>query len=142
VGLFVPGLGPVVANDAYASPEVWSAFERDQYHSPRVVWGREVNLITLGLAHQIAAAVDGRGQPQDPALAPYVTALTSALRGIQDAVEASGLRHAELWSYHIENGKLVPARYGTASDVQLWNTTSLAVQWALAHLPVASTTQR
>ena len=48
----------MVANDAYASPEVWSAFERDRYHSPRVVWGREVNLITLGLAHQLAGAVD------------------------------------------------------------------------------------
>lgn len=135
VGLFVEGLGPVVANDAYASPEVWSAFEHDQYHSPRVVWGREVNLITLGLAHQIAAAVDAGDQPRDAALTPYVARLTAALRRIQDAVDASGLRHAELWSYRIENGKLVPARYGTASDVQLWNTTSLAVQWALAHLP-------
>jgi hypothetical protein len=60
-GLFVDGLGPLVANDAYASPEVWSAFESDRYHSPRVVWGREVNLITLGLAHQLAAAVDAQG---------------------------------------------------------------------------------
>ena len=142
VGLFVQGLGPVVANDAYASPEVWSAFEHDQYHSPRVVWGREVNLITLGLAHQIALAVDDSGQPRDPANSGYVAGLTSALRRIQDAVEASGLRHAELWSYHVENGRLVPARYGTASDVQLWNTTSLAVQWALAHLPSTAGRER
>jgi hypothetical protein len=141
-GLFVARLGPLVANDAYASPEVWSAFEHDQYHSPRVVWGREVNLITLGLAHQIAAAVDERGQPRDSSLAPYVASLTSALRRIQDAVEASGLRHAELWSYRIENGTLVPSRYGTASDVQLWNTTALAVRWALAHLPDGSVSSR
>jgi hypothetical protein len=135
VGLFVAGLGPVVANDAYASPEVWNAFEHDQYHSPRVVWGREVNLITLGLAHQISASTNDRGQPRDATMNAYVAGLTTALRKVQDAVEASGLRHAELWSYRIDNGKLVPARYGTASDVQLWNTTSLAVQWALAHLP-------
>ena len=56
VGLFVDALGPVVANDAYASPEVWRMFEKDLYHSPRVVWGREVNLFLLGTADQIAAA--------------------------------------------------------------------------------------
>src|SRR5262249_3861558 len=39
VGLLVDGVGPVVANDAYATPPVWTAFERDQYHGPRVVWG-------------------------------------------------------------------------------------------------------
>jgi hypothetical protein len=135
VGLFVDGLGPLVANDAYAAPEVWSAFERDRYHSPRVVWGREVNLITLGLAHQLAAAVDARGRPRDPSLAGYVTSLTSALRRIQGAVDASGLRHFELWSYRIDGNRLQPVRYGTSSDVQLWNTTSLAVQFALSRLP-------
>jgi hypothetical protein len=134
-GLFVDRLGPLVANDAYASPDVRSAFEKDQYHSPRVVWGREVNLITLGLVHQLSLAVDARGRPRDPALTSYVASLTSALRRIQTAVDASGLRHFELWSYKIEGGRLQPVRYGTSSDVQLWNTTSLAVQWALARLP-------
>jgi hypothetical protein len=134
-GLYVDRLGPLVANDAYASPEVWSVFERDQYHSPRVVWGREVNLITLGLARQLAAAVDARGRPRDPSLTPWVASLSSALRKVQTAVDASGLRQFELWSYHIDNGRLQPVRYGTSSDVQLWNTTSLAVQWALARLP-------
>jgi hypothetical protein len=138
-GLFVDRLGPVVANDTYASPEVWSVFERDQYHSPRVVWGREVNLITLGLAHQLALVVDNRGRPRDPSLTSYVAGLASALRKIQSAVDASGLRHFELWSYRIEGGRLQPVRYGTSSDVQLWNTTSLAVQWALARLPKAVT---
>lgn len=139
VGLFVEGLGPVVANDAYASPEVWSAFEADRYHSPRVVWGREVNLITLGLAHQLAAATDNQGRPRDPALAPYVTKLATALRRTQAAVNASGLRQFELWSYRIDGDRLQPVRYGTSSDVQLWNTTALAVQWALARLPKALT---
>src|SRR4029077_17113223 len=35
-GLFVDGLGPVVANDAYAARDVWEAFRRDPYHSPTV----------------------------------------------------------------------------------------------------------
>ena len=141
-GLFVDRLGPVVANDTYATPEVWSAFEKDQYHSPRVVWGREVNLITLGLVHQIALAVDARGRPRDPSQTAYVASLTGALRKIQSAVDASGLRHFELWSYRIDGGRLLPVRYGTSSDVQLWNTTSLAVQWALAKLPRTTLSQR
>src|SRR6266567_580081 len=33
-GLFVDGLGPLVANDAYATRDVWEAFRRDRYHSP------------------------------------------------------------------------------------------------------------
>jgi hypothetical protein len=135
VGLFVEGLGPLVANDAYASPEVWKTFENDRYHSPRVVWGREVNLITLGLAHQLAAATDAQGRPRDPAQAAYVNRLELALHRTQAAVNASGLRQFELWSYKIDNDRLQPVRYGTSSDVQLWNTTALAVQWALARLP-------
>jgi len=47
------------------------------------------------------------------------------------AVDRSGLRHAELWSYRIDNGRLVPTRYGTSSDVQLWSLTDLAVQYLL-----------
>jgi hypothetical protein len=137
VGLLVEGLGPLVANDAYASPEVWNTFEHDRYHSPRVVWGREVNLITLGLAHQLAAAVDAQGRPRDPSLAPYVARLASTLKRTQAAVTASGLRQFELWSYRIDNDRLQPVRYGTSSDVQLWNTTALAVQWALSRLPKA-----
>jgi hypothetical protein len=122
VGLFVAGLGPLVANDAYASPAVWERFESDAYHSPRVVWGREVNLLFLGLAGRIAA---------DPATArPF----RDGLRRTLAAVDASGLRHNELWSYHIEEGRLSPIRYGTSSDVQLWNATDLAVQFVLAQL--------
>jgi hypothetical protein len=35
----------------------------------------------------------------------------------------------------VEAGRLLPVRYGTGSDVQLWNTTDLAVQYALSRLP-------
>jgi hypothetical protein len=51
-----------------------------------------------------------------------------------DAVARSGLRQAELWSYRLENGSLRPVRYGSSSDVQLWNLTDLAVQFLLARL--------
>ncbi len=129
VGLLVDGLGPLVANDAYAPREIWKRFKADIYHSPRVVWGREVNLLFLGLANRITAAAD------DPALGPYVTTLRNALENTTRAVEASGLGYNELWSYRIAGDQLRPIRYGTSSDVQLWNTTDLAVEFVLSQLP-------
>src|SRR5438876_1149560 len=126
-GLFVEDLGPLVANDAYASPDVWDSFRRDRYHSPTVVWGRDVNALLAGLATQILAAAPGSD----------VSALQDALRRTVTAVERSGLRHAELWSYRIDagGGRLLPERYGTSSDVQLWSLTDLAVEYLLARLP-------
>jgi hypothetical protein len=134
VGLFVDRLGPLVANDAYAPPGVWEAFRRDTYHSPRVVWGREVNLVLLGLANQISGATDAAGRPRDPALTSYVTEMRDALRRANAAVEASGLKHNELWSYEISGGTLRPIRYGASTDVQLWNVTDLAVQFVLSRI--------
>jgi hypothetical protein len=87
-----------------------------------VVWGREVNLLLLGLANAVAAGADCDGRYRE------------MLRRTLDAVHASGLEHNELWSYRIEDGKLRPTRYGTTSDIQLWNGTSLAVQFALARM--------
>ncbi len=100
---------------------MWEAFRTDRYHSPSVVWGRDVNILLAGLAMQMRAAPPGAD------LAP----LANAVRRTTLAVDRSGLRHAELWSYRIENGRLVPSRYGTSSDVQLWSLTDLAVQYLL-----------
>ena len=116
VGLLVDSLGPLVANDAYASQRIWGRFREDLYHSPRVVWGREVNLISLGLS-----------QARGKVPADWLTRILAA-------VQASGLGHNELWSYRIEGDRLLPMRYGTSSDVQLWNTTDLAVEFELARL--------
>ena len=134
VGLFADGLGPFVANDAYATPSVWEAFKADTYHSPRVVWGREVNLILLGLANQINAAPSGSAASAE--VRQYTDEMRAALRRVYDAVEASGLKHNELWSFEIEDGKLKPIRYGASTDVQLWNVTDLAVQFVLRPLGV------
>ena len=110
VGLFIDGVGLAVANDAYASPAVWQMFEHDLYHSPRVVWGREVNVLLAALAT--------RNRP-------------GAIDSVRTAVARSGLQYAELWSYKFENGMLRPVRYGSSSDVQLWTLTDLAVQYLL-----------
>ena len=130
VGLRVEGLGPVVANDAYAPRAVREAFAKDAYHSPRVVWGREVNLLLLGLATVGVRATAGR----EPALARQLRPALEALRQTNDDVRASGLEHNELWSYRIEGGRLVPTRYGAGSDVQLWSTTDLAVQFMMSRI--------
>ncbi len=135
VGVFVAGLGPLAANDAYASPEIWENFRRDHYHSPRVVWGREVNLLLLGLTNQINAAFDESGNLRDPGLERYVRTLHEGLTQTLAAVEQSGLKHNELWTYRIEDGQLVPLRYAVSTDIQLWNLTDLAVQYGLSLMP-------
>ena len=132
VGLLVEGAGPVVANDAYAPPSIWRAFERDRYHGPRVVWGRENNLFLIGTMERIADA-SGAGAPRDGSMAPYVRELRGAISQVLAAVEASGF-HSELWSYELRNGRVVPVRYGSGSDVQLWSTTDLVVQYQRSRL--------
>lgn len=131
IGLFVEGIGPLVSQDTYASAEIWENFRRDPYHSPRVVWGREVNLLILGLRKQILAALDPQDELKDPRLESFVAALRHMLTTIRTAVDASGLRHNELWSYRIQDTRLLPVRYATSCDVQLWNLTDLAVRFLL-----------
>ena len=80
-------------------------FEKDLYHSPRVVWGREVNLFLLGTADQISAALDSAGHATDPSLEPYVRSLRSSLERVLSAVTASHLQHNEVWSYRISDGR-------------------------------------
>ena len=127
-GLLVDRIGPVVANDAYATPAIWDAFAKDPYHGPRVVWGREVNFFLLGIAQQIVRA--RQHDQTDPAL---VNELRIALQTIRTAVEQSGF-HTELWSYGFDHGTLGAMRYGSGADIQLWSTTDLAVQYVLARL--------
>lgn len=141
-GLYVDGLGPLVANDAFASREVWESFDRDRYHSPRVVWGREVNLILAALAGQLSASTDSTGRPLDERLAELVGDASGTLYEVMDAVEASGMGHFELWSYRVDGDRLQPVRYGSSTDVQLWNLTSLAVQYLLDRLPAPQLTNR
>jgi hypothetical protein len=131
VGLLVDRIGPVVANDAYATPAVWDAFVKDPYHGPRVVWGREVNLFLLGMANQLS-----RDSDTGVKAAERRSVMRTALNTVRSAVEESGF-HTELWSYGFERGTLGAMRYGSGADIQLWSTTDLAVQYVLARLPAA-----
>ncbi|HEX4562511.1 MAG TPA: alpha,alpha-trehalase TreF [Gemmatimonadales bacterium] len=126
VGLFVPGLGPVVANDAYADPGVWQAFAQDAYHSPAVVWGRDVNIILAAMSEAILAT-DSMGRPA-------ADTLRVLLDTVATAVQRSRMGYNELWSYRVTSDSLHPERYGVSSDVQLWTLTDIAVQYLLAEL--------
>ncbi|MEO7965881.1 MAG: hypothetical protein ABIT38_18375, partial [Gemmatimonadaceae bacterium] len=131
VGLLIDRVGPVVANDAYAPPNVWRDFVRDAYHGPRVAWGREVNLFLLGAANRLSMAPQARiDQRQRDA---FARELHESIAHVRAAVEASGFR-SELWSYEFPGGRLNPVRYGSGGDVQLWSTTDLVVQYTLSHL--------
>lgn len=132
VGLLIDRVGPVVANDAYATPDVWRDFVRDAYHGPRVAWGREVNLFLLGVGSHLSSAKNAE-LPADRRAA-YAQELRTSIGAIRRAVEASGFR-SELWSYEFPNGRLTPVRYGSGGDVQLWSTTDLVVQFMLSRLP-------
>lgn len=123
-GLLIPAIGAVVANDAYATPAVWQAFDDDPYHGPRVVWGREVNLFLLGVASHL---------PHLQRDAAGTELLRTAAARVRDAVAASGFR-SELWRYDFPAGRPQPMRYGSGGDVQLWSTTDLAVQYVWARL--------
>jgi len=72
--------------------------------------------------------VGSRSHPT-PELAAYRRELTNAITQVSAAVDASGF-HSELWSYELRNGRVVPVRYGSGSDVQLWSTTDLSVGYA------------
>ncbi len=128
-GLFVDRIGPVVANDAYASPAVWDSFVKDPYHGPRVVWGREANLFLLGVANRIERA----RQPGMATESAYMAELRGSLEKVRTAVEQSGF-HTELWSYGFDRGQLGAMRYGSGADIQLWSTTDLAVQYVLSKM--------
>lgn len=129
VGLMIDNIGPVVANDAFATREVWQAFVDDPYHGPRVVWGREVHLFLEGLSMTIARAE--ALPPGDAARDAFVAELRRAMSRVSDAVEASGFR-SELWSYEFPGGTPRAVRYGSGGDIQLWSTTDLAVQFLRA----------
>jgi len=138
VGLFVDGVGPLAANDFYADESAQQGFRDDSYHSPRTIWGRDVNLLAMGLARQVAAAYgpDGRLTNASDEFRRYVENLRNALDRVLDAVAASGMQHNEVWSYRVDEAGLYPLRLAVSSDVQLWNLTDLAVRYQLDRLPL------
>jgi hypothetical protein len=61
--------------------------------------------------------------------APVIRELREVLRTVLTAVDTSGMKQNELWTYKIAGRTLSPARYEFSCDIQLWNLTDLAVQF-------------
>ncbi len=134
IGLLINNIGSVCVNDIYTSQKIWENFYNDRYHSPFVVWGREVNLILLGLSKQILSAYDNNGKLINEKLLIWVEKLKEILKTIKTTVDNSNLQHNELWSYEIKDETLYPKRYSTSSDIQLWNLTDLSAQFYLENV--------
>ena len=81
-----------------------------------------MNLFLLGVTGLLLG-------PPDPRLAPIAAQLKDALESVRGAVRGSGLKESELWTYAVNGGHLVPARYPASCDIQLWNLTDLAVDF-------------
>ena len=92
-------------------------------------------MIFLGLSKQILNAYNAQGNLKDQKLQSYVKELKDILNKLHSAVEESGLKYNELWSYQIANGKLHPQRYETTSDIQLWNITNLSSEYLMNQIP-------
>ncbi len=131
IGLFVEGLGTLAANDVIASQKIWERFRNDDYHSPTTVWGREINLLLLGLMKEIVTIERLSEVEKSDRLIKYHDFFTERLLTMLNAVETSGLKHTELWTYRIHDGVLHPLRYPTTSDIQLWSLTDLTLQFYL-----------
>jgi hypothetical protein len=127
-GLMTP-VGIVVANPALSGDAALTArFTPHDYHGT-VVWSWQQALMAAGLSRQLARA----DLPEDAkhALADAERALWSAIRATQE----KGMSTAELWSFHVRDGRMELMPFGEgggdadeSNAVQLWSTVFLAVR--------------
>ena len=102
----------------------------DQLHArPLLLAGLEPgvhgHMVNFGDGTPVATSISGGSNPRGR----HEYARPGDYQVVASAVDASGF-HSELWSYQLRGGRIVPVRYGSGSDVQLWSTTDLAVSFA------------
>ncbi|WP_374297121.1 hypothetical protein [Sphingomonas sp.] len=124
-GLMTP-VGLLVANPAFAAPDVQARFGASAYHGT-VVWSWQQAVLAAGLNRQIART----DLPAD-IRARAVAARTQLWRAIQSAGE---VRTSELWSWAYRDGGYRVAPFGAQSGdadesnaAQLWSTVFLALR--------------
>lgn len=119
-------VGLVVANAAFAGPEVRPRFTPAAYHGA-VVWSWQQALLAAGIERQLArrdlpAATRGR--------------LTVAQGALWRAITATrDVQSSELWSWTFREGRYIVAPFGAgkadadeSNAAQLWSTVYLAVR--------------
>jgi hypothetical protein len=119
------GVGPVVANPAYAGEAMEASFGRSRYHGT-VVWSWQQAMLAAGIDRQLQ-----RDDLNDAAHAVLGSAQAS-LRSVIDAVHA--VRGSELWSWSQKNGTYRVEPFGQRQEdetesnaAQLWSTVYLAL---------------
>ncbi len=133
-GLLIDDVGLLATNDIH-EPSAWKAFEKDPYHGPKVVWGREVAQFQIAALRNFLRLFDSKGKLIDPATAPHAQKLYDAAKRVRDAAIRSGLVQNEVWSYTKDSatGKAKAVRYGSrtedTSDIQLWNAMFLMSEY-------------
>lgn len=122
-GLMTPA-GMVVANAAFAPPELLARFSRAAYHGA-VVWSWQQALMLAGLDRQL------RRRDLQPQVRAELVRFRDLLHGLLNANRK--LANSELWSWADKQGKIVPTAFGSASAdadesnaAQLWSAASLA----------------
>jgi len=118
-------VGLLVANAAYAGPDLRPLFGPDRYHGA-VVWSWQQALLAAGLARQ------QRRRDLPPSLRTTLQGAEQALWSVIARTRAEG--NSELWSWKYESGRYHRQAYGpsaaTADEsnaAQLWSTVFLAV---------------
>jgi hypothetical protein len=128
-------VGLLVANPAFAPPQLQAQLNRNAYHGT-VVWSWQQALFAAGLARQMARSD----------LPPAVrTHLELAQKSLWTAIEGTrALNNSELWSwtfserhYHVAPFGSAAADADEANAAQLWSTVYLAVKPppAMEHTP-------
>lgn len=127
LGLLTP-VGLLVANPAFADPEVQARFGSDAYHGT-VVWSWQQAVLAAGISRQLART----DLPE-----PLRARLQEARSQLWSAISATNtLRTSELWSWSFSNGHYRAEPFGQDSThvdesnaAQLWSTVFLSFREA------------
>lgn len=118
-------VGLVVANPAYAPPELRPLFDRNRYHGA-VIWSWQQAMFAAGLERQLAR--DDLPPNVRDSLVQARTRLRAAIRA------ADEVRGSELWSWSVANGRYRVEPFGQREEdetesnaAQLWSTVHLAL---------------
>jgi hypothetical protein len=119
-------VGMLVANPAFAPPDLQSGFSRNAYHGT-VVWSWQQALFAAGLERQLH---------RTDLSAELRSHLRQAQRTLWSAIAATrAQRNSELWSWDFTAGHYEVAAFGAAAAdadesnaAQLWSTVYLAVR--------------
>lgn len=116
--------GMLVSNPAYAGADRAATFDNTRYHGT-VIWSWQQGLLKAGISCQLA-----RGDLAQDTRDLLLRADAEITRAIE---RTRPLRGSELWSWQLQDGKIVPQPYGQGAGhetesnaAQLWSAVALS----------------